>query len=68
MPLTVLLLDLGRFFSCLSLYTVGRAPWTEDQLVARPLPEHKQNKRAQISMPRVGFEPAIPVSERQFMP
>jgi hypothetical protein len=31
---TVLLLDLGRFFSF--LYTVGRTPWTGDQPVARP--------------------------------
>jgi hypothetical protein len=26
--------------------------------------QHKQNKRTQTSMPRVGFEPTIPVSER----
>jgi hypothetical protein len=30
--------DLGRFFSFLILYTVGRTPWTEDQPIARPLP------------------------------
>jgi hypothetical protein len=24
---------------------VGRAPWTDDQLVARPLPGHKHSKR-----------------------
>jgi hypothetical protein len=29
------LLDLGRFFSFLILYTVGRIPWTGDQSVAR---------------------------------
>jgi hypothetical protein len=28
---TVILLDLGRFFSFLILYTVGRTPWTEGQ-------------------------------------
>jgi hypothetical protein len=35
---TVFLLNLGRFFSFLILYTVGRTPWTGDQPVARPLP------------------------------
>jgi hypothetical protein len=35
---TVLLLDLGLFFSFLILYTVGRTPWTGDQPVAKPLP------------------------------
>jgi hypothetical protein len=35
------LLDLGRFFSFLILYTVGRTPWTGDQPVARPLPTHR---------------------------
>jgi hypothetical protein len=35
------LLDLGRFFSFLILYTVGRTPWKEDQPVARPLPTHR---------------------------
>jgi hypothetical protein len=58
-------LDLGRFFSFLILYTVGRTPWTGDQPAARPLPTHRttqtQNKRTQTSMPRVGFEPTIPV-------
>jgi hypothetical protein len=37
---TVLLLDLGRFFSFLILYTVGNTPWTGDQPVERPLPTH----------------------------
>jgi hypothetical protein len=61
-------LDLGRFFSFLILYTVGRTAWTGDQPVARPLPIHRttqtQNKRTQISMPRVGFEPTISVFKR----
>jgi hypothetical protein len=39
-----------------------------DQPVTRPLLIHRttqtQNKRTQISMPRVGFEPTIPVFER----
>jgi hypothetical protein len=55
-------------FSFLVLYAVGRTPWTGDQPVARPLPTHKttqtKNKRTQISMPWVGFEPTIPASER----
>jgi hypothetical protein len=58
----VLLLNLGRFFRFLIMYTVGRTPWTGDQPVARPLPT--QNKRTQTSMPRVGFEPTIPAFER----
>jgi hypothetical protein len=45
-----------------------RTPWTGDQLVARPLREHRtaqtQNKRTQTSMPRVGFEPTTPVFKR----
>jgi hypothetical protein len=65
---TVLFLDLGQFFSFLILRTVGRTPWTGDQPVARPLPTRRttetQNRRTQTSMPRVGFEPTIPVFER----
>jgi hypothetical protein len=65
---TVLSLDLGRFFSFLILYTVGRAPWMGDQPVAWPLPTHRKHKhrikRTQTSMPRVGFEPTIPMFER----
>jgi hypothetical protein len=42
-------LDLGRFFSFLTLYTVGKTPWTGDQPVARSLPTYRttqtQNKR-----------------------
>jgi hypothetical protein len=49
-----LFLDLGRFFSFLILYTIGRTPWTRDQHVARPLPTHRtiqtKNKRTQTSM------------------
>jgi hypothetical protein len=60
--------ELWPLFQFLNLYTVGRTSWTGDQPVARPLPTHRttrtQNKRPQISMPRVGFEPTIPVFER----
>jgi hypothetical protein len=35
------LLDIGRFFSLLILYTVGRTPWAGDQPVARPLPTRR---------------------------
>jgi hypothetical protein len=62
------LLGLSRFFNFLILHTVGMTPWTGDQPVTRPLPTHKitqtQNKRTQTSMPRVGFEPMIPLFER----
>jgi hypothetical protein len=61
-------LDLGRFFSSLTIYTVRRAPWTGNQPVARPLPAYRtaktQNKRTQTSMSRVGFEPTILVFDR----
>jgi hypothetical protein len=61
------LVDIGRLsFQFPNLYTVGMAPWTSDQSVARPLPTYitaqTQNKRTQKSMPRVGFETTIPVS------
>jgi hypothetical protein len=49
-------------------YTDGRTPWTRDQPVAMPVPTHRttqtHNKRTQTSMPWVGLEPTIPVSER----
>jgi hypothetical protein len=52
----------------LNLHTLGMTSWTEDQPVARPLPVHRttqtQNKCTHTSMPRVGFEPTIPVLER----
>jgi hypothetical protein len=55
-------------FHFLNPYTVGRTPWTGDQPVARALPTHRttqtRNKRTQTSIPRVGFEPTIPVFER----
>jgi hypothetical protein len=37
------LLDIGRFFNFLILYTVGRTPWTVVQPVARLLPTHRTN-------------------------
>jgi hypothetical protein len=55
-------------FQLLNLYIVGRMPWKGDQPVARPLHTHgttqSQNKCIQASMPRVGFEPMIPVFEQ----
>jgi hypothetical protein len=62
------LLDPGCFVSFSILYEVGRTPWTGNQHVARPLPTHRstqtQNKRTQTSMPKVRFEPTVPVFER----
>jgi hypothetical protein len=40
-------------------FSVERTPWTGDQHVARTM--QKQNERTQTSMPRVGFEPTIPI-------
>jgi hypothetical protein len=55
-------------FQFLNLKTVGRTPWTGDQLVAKPIPIQRitqtQNKRTQTSMSQVGFEPTIPLLER----
>jgi hypothetical protein len=62
------MLGLGRFFNFSIFYTVGMTPWTGNQPVARPLLTHRttqtRNKRTQISMPQVGFEPTIAVFER----
>jgi hypothetical protein len=46
-------------------WTFGRTPWTGDRLVASPLPTQNSTaqKRGHTSMPRAGFEPAIPVFE-----
>jgi hypothetical protein len=43
-------------FQFLNLYTAGRTPWTVEK--------HKQNKRIQTSIIRVGFESKTPVLER----
>jgi hypothetical protein len=44
---------------------VGRTPWMGDRPAARPLPtqDNTTKKNADTSMPRVGFEPTIPVFE-----
>jgi hypothetical protein len=56
-----------RLFQFLILYIVDMIPWMGDESVARPLPTHRttqtQNKCKQTSMPRLGFEPTIPVFE-----
>jgi hypothetical protein len=66
------LLDLGRLFSFLKFYTVGRTPWMADQPVARPIPIHRtsqtQNKwnskpRSQCSSGRRRFVPWTSVSQ-----
>jgi hypothetical protein len=61
------LLGPGFFSFVFSFYTDGRTPWTSHQRAATPLPPRRttqtQNKRAQTSMPWVGFEPTIPAFE-----
>jgi hypothetical protein len=56
-------INLGLFSSFFVFSTVGRSPWTGDQPVESPLPTDRtaqiQNKRVQISLPQVGFEPKI---------
>jgi hypothetical protein len=49
-------------------YTIDRTPWTGNQPFSRPpllTQRTTQNKRTQISKPRVGFEPTAPVFERE---
>jgi hypothetical protein len=57
-----------QLFQFLILCTVGRTLSTGDQPNARPLPTHRttqtHNKRTQIFMSWVGFEPTIPAFER----
>jgi hypothetical protein len=64
---SIALVDLRRFFSFL-IYTqsVRLLRWGISPSQRRYLhtEQHKQNKRTQISMPWVGFEPTIPASER----
>jgi hypothetical protein len=48
-------------------YTVGRTPWTgisPSQGLYTHRTTQTQNKRTQTFMPRMGFEPTIPVFER----
>jgi hypothetical protein len=55
--------DLGRFFSFL-IYTqsIRVLGWgSARRKAATNTEQHKQNKRGQTFMPRVGFEPTIPV-------
>jgi len=44
----------------------GRAPWTGDRPIARPLPtqDGTYTKRGHIFVPLAGFEPTIPGFER----
>jgi hypothetical protein len=64
---TVILLDLGRFFSFVILYTVHTTPWTGDQPVARPLPTHRTTQ-TQIKCTDThalsGIRTTIPAFER----
>jgi hypothetical protein len=58
-----------RFNSVTKSRTVGRSPWTSDQVVARSLPVHKHRithtqHKHQTSMLEAGFEPTITASER----
>jgi len=48
------------------IWTFGRTPWTGDQTNARPLPtqDNTTQKNVDTSMPQVGFQPMIPVSEQ----
>jgi hypothetical protein len=55
-------------FQFLKPYTVDRTPRMRDQPVSRPLLTHRttqrKDKSTQTFMPRVGFEPTIPVFEQ----
>jgi hypothetical protein len=58
------LLDLGRFFQFLILYTVGRAPWTGDQPVLRLLPTHRTTQTQTDIHAWNGIRTTIPVFEK----
>jgi hypothetical protein len=51
-------------FQFLNLYTVGKTPWTGGQPPPTNRKTQTQNKRTQIFMPWVGFEPTILVFEQ----
>jgi hypothetical protein len=59
-----------NFSEFMNLRTFSWTPWMGDQPNARPLPtqdnttQYNTEKRGHTSMPREGFEPAIPVFER----
>jgi hypothetical protein len=63
----IALVDLGHFFRFLiyaqSVGLLGRGI-SPSQSRYLHIEQHKQNKRTHTSMPRVGFEPTIPVFER----
>jgi hypothetical protein len=44
------LLELGRFFSLLILYKVGRTSWAVDKPVARPLPTRQHKHRINLDI------------------
>jgi hypothetical protein len=55
------------FWNLWIYWTVGRIPCTWDRPDARPLPTHRatqHRKKGHTSVPRVGFEPMIPVFKR----
>jgi hypothetical protein len=58
---TVLLLDHGLTFNFLILYTVGKAPWKEDQPVVRPLPTTEHLSQWLMELPIV--QPLKKISE-----
>jgi hypothetical protein len=63
---STVVVDLGRFFSFL-IYTpsVGLLGLVISPSQGRYIhTEHKQNKRTQTSMPRMGLQPTIPEFER----
>jgi hypothetical protein len=46
---------LAPFFQFPDIFTIGRTPWTSDQLVARPLPKHRtaQTQNKHIHTPNI---------------
>jgi hypothetical protein len=65
-----LMLNLGRFFSFLIFFTIGRTPWKGDQAVARPLPAHRtvQTHTDIYASCRIRtHDPSVWAGERHFM-
>jgi hypothetical protein len=60
-------LGVGISFYLWILQTFGRTPWAGDQSSAKAstyIGQHNTEKRRHTSMPRAGFEPAIPMFEQ----
>jgi hypothetical protein len=54
---------IGRFFSFVTLYTVGRTSWTGDQPVARSVPTHRPHTIIHDSSGIRNHDPSVQAAE-----